>query len=485
MATLTQQQIDALKKKGLTDAKIRVLASKNGFDLPNPSTTQKVVGALTRSERGFGQSIAGAIGGTFPSLAGGDAVAQSNALSEQVKQNAFKAIQEKRARGEDTTKLLNALKTLDSEVNFYDILNQSTGGSLDKTGRQVFGEGLGVATDIIGAGTLPGGVGTAAKATSFGQGIRAGARAGATGGAIFGSAQGVARAAQDDKTAGQIVGEGIQGGVVGGVAGGVIGGAIGGASGAIAGRKNTNKVLDYVTPTADELTPKQYREALSKGLVTPKTATAPSKYVLPKAQQQAALKYSDIISKDPVKTAIKISEKVGTLDDSVGAFLKQNNGIYNKGELRNHLTDALSEISDVTVDPARMDKLQTDLVKRFTESLDKGDMWSLWQARKAFDSKIGNAFKGSPTIQKEIQRTFRNSVQDFIAERTPDEVYRAYMLDMSNLIRLRDDSVAVRAVKERGLDAIRLWFKNHPKTAKVGGWGILLGVGTQVPRAFD
>lgn len=485
MASLTQEQIDALRSKGMDDNKIRALAQKNGYTMP--STLSNIGNALIKSEKGFGQSIAGAIGGAFPSVAGGGAVDQANQLSQQVKTNLLNTIKAKQANGEDTSRLIGALKTMDKEVNFYDILNSSTGNSLNKTRRQVIGEGLGVATDILGFGALPGGIGNAAKAASFVQGVKTGAKAGAIGGSIFGAAQGATRAMQDNKTAGRIVGAGIGGGIVGGVAGGVAGGAIGGVSGAIAGRgnTNTNKILEYVTPRADELSDTQYKKALSQGLVTPKTATSPSKYVLPKGQQEVAVKYSSIMSKDPVSTSIKISEKVGSLDESVGAFLKQNNGIFSKGELKNHLIASLDEVTDISVDEARLLSSKQGLVDRFLKSLQKNDNYSLWEARKAFDSSIDTAFRGSPTLQKELKVAFRNSIQDFVADRTPDGVYRAYMKDMSNLIRLRDNAVGIRAAKERGYDAIRLWIKNHPKTAKVGAWAALVGGVSQAPNVFD
>ncbi len=345
MATLTQTQIDALKNKGLSDEKIQAIASQRGFSMPEQSTLGNIGSALVKSERGFGQSIAGAFGGGgvfggAPGLQGTrSAIEDVNQRNRQIQDNLLQKIKEKRANGEDTTRLIDALKTMDKEVNFYDILNTSTGGSLDKSAKQVFGEGFGVATDILGAGALPGGVGKLAKATSFTQGVKTGAKAGAISGGIFGTAQGASRAAQENKTGGEIVGAGIGGGLIGAAAGGVLGGTIGGVSGAVAGRGNVNtkKVLEYVTPRADELSETQYKKALSQGLVTPKTATSPSKYILPAGQQEVAVKYSSIMSKDPVSTAIKISEKVGSLDDSVGAFLKQNNGIFNKGELRNHV----------------------------------------------------------------------------------------------------------------------------------------------------
>src|SRR3990167_5112331 len=233
MATLTQTQIDALKNKGLTDEKIQALATAKGFDMPQQSTLGAIGSSLIKSETGFGQSIAGAIGGAM----GNKNVDTANQLNQQVQSNLLKAIQDKRAKGEDTTKLIGALKTLDSQVNFYDILNSSTGGSLDKSATQVFGEGLGVATDILGAGALPGGVGQIAKAKTFGQGVIQGAKAGAIGGGIFGTAQGATRAAQENKTGGEIVGAGIGGGLIGGATGGVLGGVLGGVSGKLASSK--------------------------------------------------------------------------------------------------------------------------------------------------------------------------------------------------------------------------------------------------------
>lgn len=232
MATLSQSQISALKNKGLDDAKIQAIATQRGYEMPKQSTLGAIGSSLIKSERGFGQSIAGALGSTV--LAGErNAIDESNKRNDQVKNNVLKAIQDKRARGEDTTRLVKALKTLDTDLNFYDILNANTGGSLDKSARQVFGEGFGVAADIIGAGALPGGIGQVAKATSFGQGIRAGAKAGAISGGIFGAAQGATRAAQDNKTGGEIAGQGILGGAIGVATGGVIGGVLGGVSGKI------------------------------------------------------------------------------------------------------------------------------------------------------------------------------------------------------------------------------------------------------------
>ena len=251
MASLTQEQIDALRNKGLDDTKIRALATKNGYKMPSALST--FGNAIVKSEKGFGQSIAGAIGGAFPGLVGKGSIDTANQLSEQVKQNTFKAIQDKRARGEDTTRLVNALKTMDEEVNFYDILNSSTGNSLNKSATQVLGEAAGVATDIASFGTYGAGAkamtarklarplstAPAVVAGTFKQGFKQGAKTGATFGALEGTARGATGAMQDNKDAGAIVGSGIRGGAIGGALGGVLGGTLGGVS----SRVSANRAL--------------------------------------------------------------------------------------------------------------------------------------------------------------------------------------------------------------------------------------------------
>ena len=90
MATLTQSQIDTLRNKGLSDDKIQAIALQRGVEVPKESFGR----ALIKSEIGFGQSIAGAIGGVVPSLAGGNLIEESNKVSRQIQDNMLKRIQE-------------------------------------------------------------------------------------------------------------------------------------------------------------------------------------------------------------------------------------------------------------------------------------------------------------------------------------------------------------------------------------------------------
>lgn len=485
MAELTQEQVDTLKNKGLSIEKIQAIATQRGFEMPK----QSFGASLIKSEKGFGQSIAGAIGGTVGLGETKTAIDQSNQMNQQIKTNLMNAIKTKRANGQDTSRLINALKTMDEEVNFYDILNTSTGGSLDKSARQVFGEAGGVATDIIGAGALPGGIGAMTKATTIGGGIIQGAKAGAIGGAIFGGAQGASRAAQENLTGGEIVGQGIKGGAIGGVAGGVIGGAIGGVSGAIGGRaerlaqKESNKAFEAITPNTKDLTPTEYTDLLRRGKITPKTTTNPSTYILSDAEKATAQKYGHLFGKDPVKNSTNIMSEIAKKDTEVGNFLRDNNGIYNKGEAKNFLLKRLDDVTDVTIPEARIKKLKTTIVDGFLRNLDKNDMESMWKSRKLFDRSIEKVFGGSPTLQNQVKREFRNAVQDFIAERTPEGVYKQSMKEMSSLFDLFD-TVSTKATKERGANAIQAWIKANPTKAKIIGWtagtGVVGGVGASM-----
>ncbi len=310
MATLSQTQIDTLKNKGLTMDKIEAIATQRGFSMPK----QSLGSTLINSERKFGQSIAGAIGGAFPNLAGKSMIDEANTRNRQVQENLLTKIKEKKANGEDTSKLLNALKTLDTEVNFYDILNTSTGGSLDKTGKQIAGEALGVATDIIGFGAL-GGAGKAGK--GFLSTLKQGAKEGAKFAGAFGASQGVSEAMQDNKSTGEIIGQGIQGGIIGGAVGGALGVSLP-LSGAL---------LKKLTPTGIK--------TLGKNSIIRATLSKDGRNVVKEASQNKY--FTDVLSGKTTSSSI---------GDGVANLFKriQTQGISKMGTARRTLLSDTSQI---------------------------------------------------------------------------------------------------------------------------------------------
>lgn len=405
--------------------------------------------------QGLGQAVANRT--IAPQLEG----ALTNAID--IQSNLLKAIKERKAKGIDTSKLEGELNIITDQIksqagNTEKILNQN-----ELTTKGVIGDALQLGATAAGGAV----VGKATKALK-GAGALKGAATGAVGGGIEGAAQGAAQALQDEGDISDVLMGAVKGGTIGAVTGGVVGGVVGKVTDKVGkAAKIEQKAIDAVTPRTGELTPTQYKELLRQNKITPKTTLSPSKYIMSESEQAVAKKYAPLLqSKDPVKNSINVIDEISKKDKEVGTFLRENNGIFNGGELKNYIFDKLADISDITVPEGRLNKLKQTMVENFIVGLKKNDQYSLWEARKAFDQKIEKAFSGSPTLQKEIKRGFRNAVQDFIAENTPDEVYKTKMKEMTELFRL-EDVLGVKASTEKGRNKIATWIKKNPGKAKI------------------
>lgn len=240
--------------------------------------------------------------------------------------------------------------------------------------------------------------------------------------------------------------------------------------------KGITKAFDAITPLTKDITPTEYESLLRQGKILPKTATQAPQYVLSEGEKVIATKYKNLLQNpDPVKNSINLIDEIVKKDTEVGTFLKKNNAIFNNGELKNFVTDRLQGVSDVMIPDARINKLKNTIVDGFIKSLPKNNMETLWKSRKAFDKSIEKVFSGSPTLQNTIKKEFRNAIQDYIAEKTPDKVYSTAMKDMTELFRLQE-TVAQKAIKEKGRNAIQVWLKNNPTKAKIIGGTIGTGI---------
>jgi hypothetical protein len=244
--------------------------------------------------------------------------------------------------------------------------------------------------------------------------------------------------------------------------------------------KATERALEAVTPKVNELTITDYQDLLRQGKILPKTNTSPAQYVLSDAEKLVAQKYKGLIqSKDPVKNSINVMNEIVSKDVQVGKYLEKNNGIFNSGKLKNYILDKLENVTDISVDENRLIKVKQQLVDNFVSSLKKNDQLNLWKSRKAFDRQIEKAFSGSPTLQNNMKKELRNSVQDFISDSTDNVTYKGFMKDMSELFNLQD-VIANKATKEKALSGIKLWIKNNPVKSKIVGWSIPAGIGTVI-----
>lgn len=493
MATLTQSQIDTLKNKGLTDEKIHALAAAKGFDLPQQSTLGAIGSSLIQSERNFGQSIAGAIGG----VQGNEDVNTANDLHRQVQKNLLTALNEKKAKGEDTTRLINALKTVDKEVNFYDILNTSTGGSLDKSATQIYGEGFGVATDILGAGALPGGVGTIAKAPTFAKGVIQGAKTGVVGGATFGAAQGASRAAQENKSAGEVVGSGLRGGIEGGVLGGVTGGVLGGTSGAIAGKgeKVATSKYDYVLDLVSPKATKQVSEAaIAQGRVTEPGMFGSSKILPSTKDYRLADAVDEVVSpkNTPFQNVTAISSKVDEINNGVKSLIKAKKVPFNTNQLLTRLNAVRDESKLIFASEPTAERTYDAVVDEFMRHVQKKDTLGLFEARQGFDKvpaikKLLDSEGLGENVKKQLVLDVRRAANEYIASLLPaNNPYRALLRQESHML----EAVGNIAEKNTGVigkNKLQLLTQRYPilkwviggaATGVVGSAGI--GVGSAI-----
>jgi len=490
---LTQDQINTLKNKGLTDEKIHALAVTNGYSLPQQSTLGAIGSSIIKSEKGFGQSIAGALGDSV--LSGTKSqIDQANQASEQIKNNLISTIKAKQAKGEDTSRLIGALKTLDKEVNFYDILNTSTGGSLDKTAKQVYGEGLGVATDIIGAGSLPGGVGSITKANTVGQGIVQGAKAGATGGAIFGGTQGAARAMQDNKTAGEITGEAIKGGVVGGVTGGLVGGVTGGISGAINGsadraiKDKHDYILDLVSPKQN-LNVKE--QAIREGRVTEPSLFGKSQIIPSTKDYKIADAVDEVVS--PKNTVLQntyaINRKVTEINDGVKNLIKEKKVPFNSNQLLTRLNAAKEDSKLIFASDTTAENTYNAVVDEFMKHVQKKDTLGLFEARQTFDKipaikKLLDSEGLGENVKKSIVLDVRRAANEYIASLLPaNNPYRA-LLRQESLMLEAVGNIAEKSASTIGKNKLQILTQKFPIMKwLIGGAGV--GVGNTIINSTD
>lgn len=307
-----RQQLDSIVKQMTankeSDANIQLVVNdfkqKYANESPAPKTetpaapeglgtkiwngTKAVGNFLTASEQKFGKSIADSLPAFVPGSA-----AWTNKQNETIQASRQQQMdsmlakrKEMKAAGQDTTRLDAVIQDFQKQISTPAIDINETNASVNKSAKQIFGEGLGVAADILSAGSygnaakgaqtgkllvagktsgavgkvlgkagiestiapaagaLPSVIGGGTKASAFIKGAFKGAKQGATSGLLVGSAQGATRAMQEDKSNGEVFSGAVTGGLGGAVAGGVIGGIVGGTGGYLNRRREINKMLE-------------------------------------------------------------------------------------------------------------------------------------------------------------------------------------------------------------------------------------------------
>lgn len=277
-----KQFITSQRQAGIPDAEIHAyLVQKGAIQMPKPEVAPKLTIGEKVADFTGGKEIGQGLGQALASNKISKSIEDTQASQIDIQGQLIAKIKEKKAIGEDTSRLEGALQDLGGSI-------EATGQGAEKllnqnelTSKEVLGDALQLGTTLgtigglSGAGasrtlagkTIPGltkqapgiaqtlagkitggGVGTLRGA---GQGFIAGVGQGAVTGALTGASQGL----QGDKTGGEILKDAGTGALIGGVTGGVLGTLIGGISGRVKSNDMRRAILDNQYSTGEKTAP--------------------------------------------------------------------------------------------------------------------------------------------------------------------------------------------------------------------------------------
>lgn len=202
----------------------------NSFSQPPGSEAIGNFGASLfglNSAKNLGESAGGALQ-QVGNIGGAQDIANARAQDTDTQNKLTQAIHKAKAEGKDTSKFTGLLKSFqpvqsDTELN----------PALNKTSEQVAGEGLGVASGVLGAGGLSKASPIVEKAPGILSGMWQGAKSGAAYGGAFGAVQGASDSMQQNKDWKGVAEQSGAQGLIGAAGGGLLGGVAGGVGGAV------------------------------------------------------------------------------------------------------------------------------------------------------------------------------------------------------------------------------------------------------------
>lgn len=477
-----------------------VEAKKYGIDLsgfkPTPlvkkSAGEKVLDFTGGKEiaQGLGQALAN------PKIAKQQAEIQGQ--QSDIQGQLLARIKEKKATGEDTSRLEQALGLLGQEI---DRTGQETGELLNQnnlTSKQVLGDALQLG-GVVGLGTI----GKVTKPIGVISGIKTGIATGAKSGAVFGGISGTAQGLQEDKTLGQSLGKGLGGAVLGGVSGGILGGIIGGVNGRINGSSLRKQVLDAQIASGEkvalnpQLKQKSIQIAREQGFAEPDIDFLNS---MAGKDKTVALKMVDLAEKASKNKRV-IERPIDVVGDNMVKRVKYIQGINSTSgkavdttakALKGQMVDAtpvreraLSLLEDigVTANPdgspnwsKSIFKKTPELEKKIMKSLSdlpngEIDAYDLHNFKKSIDEVVnygvgGEGLKGKSAS---ILKAIRNSADD-VLDSTFEEYNKAntnYRITREVLDEVDDLFGKTGVGKERGGQLLRSVFSNNTQRPRV------------------
>lgn len=437
---------------------------------PTGAKSDALVNGVIPGVKGLGEEAAAAIGAP---------AAQANAdqINNQKNTNlqlAIKVRNQLQASGHDTSDADQMIQSMMAEnpAQVSDVLP-----AVNDTPEQVIGNAAGVATDIVGAGILPGAADAAA-----GTGVLKGALAGAKAGVGFGAAQGAAGAMAGNEGAGDVIESGLEGGAEGAAGGAVLGGTISGINKVPTPKNPAAIATDLISQDPETMTQGMKTQAVEDGrmIETPSKGGNVVSYK-PTAQiERAGNILSDptqvpnpIEEGDNASTVVaKVKSAISTKGAQAESYLDANPEYVSNKESADMFSSMKQKASRI-LEPQQLDAYnnQLDLFQKQledqTEQSGTLNTSDYYRALKSYEDNIGSQIArgkdavidptGVGSARIRAAADIRSTVRDMIGTKNPG--FQPQMQDIASLYEARDNAI-FNASKTKSTT----FFGSHPKT---------------------
>lgn len=489
---LTREQFQQLRDKGLDVNQI--VSFEKG---ETPETKKMIVGSqfaekqpqgFLEKTRGF---VTGIIGGEKLAEGAGKALAApgvtSGLLKEQdetfaLQQKLLQTIRDKRTRGEDTSRLENALKQSQNLALVLSDAHKDFEESLPTT-KEVIGSAGRLAT-TLGAGLVARTAGKAlalGKAVGVGQGALRGVGAGAITGGIIGGLEGVGVATEADKTSEEILSSGLLGAGFGAVTGGAVGALTGGIVGGLKQRTITkeNFAKELVSPKE---TTKIKIQGIKQGRLKDPTLFKKAELEFTKRDEKMAAAVKDIVSPKATigENIDAITNKISQTDKGVKDFIQKNKVPFNTNQLKSKLETGKNDLELIFASDTTAERTYNAVSDAFLRTMDKKDTLGLFKARQEFDQipaikKLLESDRLGENARKEIVFAVRRAANEYISSLLPKgNPYKEAMALQTQMLEALGN-LAEKSQNIIGKNKIQLLTEEYPILKWVVG-GLATGI---------
>ena len=477
-----QDNIDALESQGAGHDEIQqwldTLPKQSSTTIPEPEKkdgiVKKVGKALISSELGFGKSIADAL----PSFVPGSA-AWTNKQNEQIfanqhamMDNLLASRKKSKAEGKDTSHLDAAIKDLQEQMSKPAIDINETNASVNKSAKQVFGEGLGVAADIASFGTygeaakgaqtgkllvsgkmsgilakaLPEGASTVfektiptatTKLAAFGKGFLQGAKTAAPIGAAYGASSSL----QADDDIPTIIKKSVTSAGVSGVIGGTLSG--------LANMKNLSpetlkkEAVDSYKRGLNA-TKEKYKEQTDKIIpdLLDEKAWGTKKQLLKKAEQGIKLSNEEYAKLGELQGTVETDGLLQKIDDEIGNYSQGGRAFSEKaGSVQGTIDNHLKTATQLLDDPDMASKIEkAGGIKAIIADSQKN---IVDQLRHNGINDIGDLIDNMDVSKMDSIDEYSRTLKQAVAEAMPQKPISVNSSKINQLKKLRDDIEAM------------------------------------------